>query len=163
MRGKLDLEETLRNRIQRKQKLTCEFDELSENNLFNQILKTTIHYLLIDDGVDTFLNGGMGAFDWMCARIVHSLRCDYPHIKSYLIIPYLAFQITDSTYFDEVIYPEGFEKYHFKAAIPARNKYMIEHSTYALCYINHSWGGAAQTYAKAQMCGLVTINLFSKE
>ena len=52
MRGKLDLEETLRNRIQRKQKLTCEFDELSENNLFNQILKTTIHYLLIDDGVD---------------------------------------------------------------------------------------------------------------
>ena len=52
MRGKLDLQETLRNRIQRKQKLACEFDELSENNLFNQILKTTIHYLLIDEGVE---------------------------------------------------------------------------------------------------------------
>lgn len=52
MRGKLDLQETLRNRIQRKQKLACEFDELSENNLFNQILKTAIHYLLIDDGVN---------------------------------------------------------------------------------------------------------------
>ena len=52
LRGKLDMPNTIRNRIQRKQKLACEFDELSENNLFNQILKTTVHYLLIDDGVD---------------------------------------------------------------------------------------------------------------
>ena len=52
MRGKLDLTETFKNRIQRKQELVCEFDELSENNLLNQILKTTIHYLLINDGVD---------------------------------------------------------------------------------------------------------------
>lgn len=53
MRGKLDMQETIRNRIQRKQKLACEFDELSENNLFNQILKTTLHYLVRDDGVDS--------------------------------------------------------------------------------------------------------------
>ena len=53
MRGKLDLQGTIHNRIQRKQKLACEFDELSENNMFNQILKTTMYYLLIDDGVTT--------------------------------------------------------------------------------------------------------------
>lgn len=52
MRGKLDLPETVRNRIQRKQKLACEFDELSEDNLFNQILKTTMHHLIVDDGVE---------------------------------------------------------------------------------------------------------------
>lgn len=52
MRGKLNLSDTFKNRIQRKQQLVCEYDELSENNLFNQILKTTIHYLLINDGVD---------------------------------------------------------------------------------------------------------------
>ena len=52
MRGKLDMPNTIRNRIQRKQKLACEFDELSENNLFNQILKTAIRYLLSNDGVD---------------------------------------------------------------------------------------------------------------
>ena len=52
MRGKLNLSDTLKNRIQRKQQLVCEYDELSENNLFNQILKTAIHYLLINDGVD---------------------------------------------------------------------------------------------------------------
>lgn len=53
MRGKLDMTETIKNRIQRKQKLACEFDELSENNLFNQILKTTMHYLVRDKGVRT--------------------------------------------------------------------------------------------------------------
>lgn len=52
MRGKLNLQETLRCRIQRKQLLTCEFDELTEDNLFNQILKTTVRFLLKDEGVD---------------------------------------------------------------------------------------------------------------
>lgn len=53
MRGKLDMPETIRNWIQRKQKLSCEFDELSEDNLFNQILKTTMHYLIKDSGVSS--------------------------------------------------------------------------------------------------------------
>ena len=52
MRGKLNLTETFNNKIQRKQRIACEYDELSENNLFNQILKTSIHYLLIDDFVN---------------------------------------------------------------------------------------------------------------
>lgn len=53
MRGKLDMPGTIQERLQRKQKLACEFDELSENNLFNQILKTTMHYLLKAVGVDS--------------------------------------------------------------------------------------------------------------
>ena len=52
LRGKLDLNGTIHNRIQRKQELACEYDELSENNLFNQILKTSMYYLMIDRGVD---------------------------------------------------------------------------------------------------------------
>lgn len=52
MRGKLDMPETIRTRIRRKQKVACEFDELSENNIFNQILKTTLYYLIRDDGVE---------------------------------------------------------------------------------------------------------------
>ena len=51
IRGKVDMHNTILNKIQRKQKLTCEFDELSENNIFNQILKTTMHYLVKDASV----------------------------------------------------------------------------------------------------------------
>ncbi len=46
MRGKLDTQKSIKHRIQKKQLLSCEFDELSENNLFNQILKTSIEALL---------------------------------------------------------------------------------------------------------------------
>ncbi len=46
MRGKLDIYWTINNKLQRKQMLSCEYDELSVNNLFNQILKTTAVLLL---------------------------------------------------------------------------------------------------------------------
>lgn len=46
LRGKLNIQETIRNKIQHKQKLSCEYDELSENNLLNQILKTAMQILV---------------------------------------------------------------------------------------------------------------------
>lgn len=46
LRGKLNIQGTIRNKIQHKQKLSCEYDELSENNLLNQILKTTMKILV---------------------------------------------------------------------------------------------------------------------
>jgi 5-methylcytosine-specific restriction enzyme subunit McrC len=52
VRGKIDLAGTIQNRLARKQLLTCEFDELSENNLLNQILKTTVMLLLRHARVD---------------------------------------------------------------------------------------------------------------
>ena len=42
VRGKIDMPGTIQNFITRKRVLTCEYDELSENNLLNQILKTTV-------------------------------------------------------------------------------------------------------------------------
>ena len=41
IRGKIDINGTITNKFQRKQKISCEYDELSENNVFNQILKST--------------------------------------------------------------------------------------------------------------------------
>lgn len=117
---------------------------------------------LIENGVTDFLSGGMGSFDWMCARIVFELKKIYPHIHNYLVIPYLTFTILEEKYFDSIIYPEGFEKYHFKSAIPARNKYLIDNSAYAICYVTHNWGGAAQTFEKAVKKGLTVINLGEK-
>lgn len=51
IRGKLDLPGTIRNRIRRDPKAACEFDELSEDNLLNRILKTTMKKLLQTEGV----------------------------------------------------------------------------------------------------------------
>lgn len=46
IRGKIDLPGTIQNRISRQTKVSCEYDELSENNLHNQIIKTTVVLLL---------------------------------------------------------------------------------------------------------------------
>ena len=46
MRGKLDMHGTLRNRVQNRKMLSCEYDELSVNNVFNQIIKTTALLLM---------------------------------------------------------------------------------------------------------------------
>lgn len=46
LRGKLDLNATIQNKLCRKQEIGCEYDELSESNIFNQIIKATVFGLL---------------------------------------------------------------------------------------------------------------------
>jgi len=46
MCGRLDLRGTIRNTLRHKEFLACEFDDLSQNNMFNQVLKATIIVLL---------------------------------------------------------------------------------------------------------------------
>ena len=52
VRGKIDMPGTIQNQLARKRVLSCEYDELSENNLLNQILKTTVMLLLRHTRVD---------------------------------------------------------------------------------------------------------------
>ena len=52
VRGKIDMPGSIKHRLACKRVLTCEYDELSENNLLNQILKTTVILLLQHAKVD---------------------------------------------------------------------------------------------------------------
>lgn len=52
VRGKINMPGTIKNRMARQNILTCEFDELSENNMLNQILKTTVILFLKNVKVD---------------------------------------------------------------------------------------------------------------
>ena len=52
LRGKIDLNGTIQNFINGRRLLKCEYDELSENNFLNQILKTTSMILLRHSEVD---------------------------------------------------------------------------------------------------------------
>lgn len=59
MRGKIGMPGTIKNKLARKQMLTCEYDELSENNLLNQILKTTVMLLIRHAKVDAVRKGDL--------------------------------------------------------------------------------------------------------
>ncbi len=52
MRGKINISKTIKNRIEKKQILFCNFDELSENNIFNQVIKSTAMLILKHPSVD---------------------------------------------------------------------------------------------------------------
>ncbi len=113
----------------------------------------------IERGITVFLSGGQGGFDRMAAGAVHKIKSGYPNIKNVLVIPYLSFNVFNKEIFDEIIYPADFEKYHYKAAIPQRNKYMVENAEVAICYVKDFMGGAGVTYAYAKQIGLKIMEL----
>ena len=113
---------------------------------------------MIKCGARRFLNGGMGAFDGLCARAVFELKSEFEGIESLLIIPYLNFKCSFAELFDGSIYPEGLERYYFKAAIVKRNEYMVESADMALCYV-YAIGGAAKTYKRAKEKGIMLYHL----
>lgn len=59
VRGKIVLTNTIKNRIGRKNLIACEYDELSPNNSFNQILKTALSCLIRNPNLDSFRKGNI--------------------------------------------------------------------------------------------------------
>ena len=51
IRGKIDISGTISKRTQKSNNVICDFDDFSENNIYNRILKTTIFYLSRADDV----------------------------------------------------------------------------------------------------------------
>lgn len=114
---------------------------------------------LIGSGFTDFLNGGMGDFDRICAYAVHRLKERYPFITNNLVIPYLTFKNDYPDLYDRTIYPEGLETCYFKRIIPERNRYMVENSACAVCYVKNTWGGAVKTYGLAKRKGVTIIDI----
>ena len=114
------------------------------------------------NGITTFYSGEMGGFDRVSSGVVHRLKNTYTHIKNYLVIPYLSFNVFDKKIFDEIIFPEQLEGVSYKAAISRRNKYMIEQSGTAICFVKHSVGGSAKSLEIAVKKGLNIVHIDAK-
>lgn len=52
LKGKLDMPGTIMNRIKRGRCVSCDYDELSVNNIYNQIIRTTAERLIKEPTVD---------------------------------------------------------------------------------------------------------------
>lgn len=101
----------------------------------------------IENGIEVFLNGGQGYFDQTCAVIVHRLKKRYSHIKSILVIPYRDFKVFNGSLFDEIVYPfesHTFSYYTYKSGSSKRNRWSVDHSSVAICYVYRT-GGASIT------------------
>lgn len=46
VRGRINISDTLRDKLKRSNSITCDYDDLSENCMFNRVIKTTMEFLL---------------------------------------------------------------------------------------------------------------------
>ena len=129
------------------------------------ILKNVIINLIENEGVDEFWVGNYGNFDSISAEAVRELKISYPQISLVLVIPYLTKEINDNKKFynnnyDCILVAEIPDNIPRKYRIIKTNEYMVNNSDFLICYVQHSFGGAAKTLEYANKRKQIkTINI----
>ena len=123
--------------------------------LNGQVLQRAIEDL-INNGVDTFYVGNQGQFDSMAYSCLKQFWKNNPHIQVRVVLACLPTEKTEYN-MDDTMYPEI--EGHPKFAIERRNRWLVDHADYCICYINHTWGGAYKFVQLAKCRGKPIINL----
>ena len=107
----------------------------------------------------------MGQFDSLFSSAVREVKKTYPHIKLICVKPYFTNNInTDRDYYsamyDDIIIPDELAGIHYKAAIKARNHWIIDNSDIVIVYTIRDHGGAyeARSYAEKKAKSIISIN-----
>ena len=129
-------------------------------------LRELLRDLIEIHGVSRFLTGGMGEFDELFAKTVRSLRSVYPQVCLCLVVPYLTKSLNEkrellSSLYDEIIFPSELDGAIKKAAIPMRNRWMVDHSDFVISAVHREFGGAYEAVSYARRHGVQVKNLYS--
>ncbi len=125
-----------------------------------QKLRMTLVDLIINHSVDMFYVGNHGRFDTIVHGVLKELKREYPLINYAVVLAYMPGKKSEYGDYSDTMLPEGIESVHPRYAISWRNNWMLEQSDYAITYITHSWGGAAQYAGKAKKQGKRVVNVF---
>jgi uncharacterized phage-like protein YoqJ len=130
-------------------------------------LREVLCNLIETHGVTRFLSGGMGEFDELFSKTVHSLRGQYPQIRLCLVVPYLTKRLNDQrellpSLYDEIILPAELDGANKKAAIPLRNRWMVDNSDFVISAVHRDFGGAYEAVAYAVRQGVPIIKIVDK-
>ena len=111
--------------------------------------------------VDMFYVGHNGAFDRMAHSLLRELSEQYPHIRYAVVLARLPGAKSEEDLSD-TIFPEGLELVPPRFAVDRRNRWMLNRADHVLCYVTHSWGGAAKFAELAVRQKKNVINLAEK-
>lgn len=127
---------------------------------------------LAEEGMTTFLAGGALGFDTMAAQEVLRVRAmGFPTLQLMLVLPYVGqdsqWSQRDGVVFrtllrqaDQVVYMG--QEYR-KGCMNQRNRYLVDHSGYCICYLTRERSGTAYTARYAREQGLEVCNLAELE
>lgn len=101
--------------------------------------------------------GDKGNFDALCANAVRALKRRHPdkEITLILTLPYMEQRInTNKEYyesgFDEILIPMELSGIHYKQAITACNRWMVDRADCLIVMVRRDYGGAYQTLKYAE-------------
>lgn len=126
---------------------------------------------LVNQGVYCFLAGGAIGFDTLAAQCVLELKEIYPNIQLHLILPFKKQSSSpgaeNTTAFDE-IYSKAqniqyISDHYYNGCMQARNRHLVDHSRYCICYIKENKGGTAYTFKYATQKKLAVIDINCKQ
>ena len=111
-----------------------------------QLYDIVLHLLESKEYVE-FLVGRNGEFDQLVSSTVRRVKRNYRDDNSalMLVLPYLTAEYENNhqsfhEYYDEIEICQDAAGGHYKAAIQARNREMVDRSDLVVCYIEHNSG-----------------------
>ena len=131
-------------------------------NISGQLDKAIV--TAIQQGCELFYTGAMGEFDSLFSSAVRRAKKAFPHIKLICVKPYMTIDVNrDKDYYaalyDDVIIPDELAGIHYKAAIKARNRWIVDHCDVVITYTTRDHGGAYAALQYAQKKGKNIIRI----
>lgn len=122
---------------------------------------------LIMSGIKKFYCGGALGFDIMAAQIIIKLKNKYPDIKLILTIPYInqskSYLPTEKLEYDFILSKADeticLSDHYYRGCMHVRNRYMVDHSSHCICFLEKLSSGTYYTVKYAQKNNLTIINL----
>lgn len=116
-------------------------------------IRVAVRELVESCGVEMFYVGDQGRFDALVRSVLRELGVRYAVVLAYL----------PTEEGEDTMLPEGIEVVHPRNAISWRNRWMVQQSQFAICYVRHTWGGAHRWMEYARRQGKTIINLAENE
>ena len=121
---------------------------------------------LTEYGVKYFGAGGAKGYDTLAAEVVLGVKKEQPQVRLIPILPcpeqtkgWLEEDIRKyeeiKSKADKVVYTSD---HYFRGCMHVRNRYLVDHSGYCICYLTKATGGTAFTVNYADKQGLKIIN-----
>ncbi len=145
----------------------CGHSQFQVKEEHEQRILSILEKIVGNNSADFYL-GGYGLFDKLAYNCCKKYKEKHPMVSLIFITPYITEEYQRNILniqkglYDNIIYPEIEDK-PLRFAISYRNTWMIEHSDYLICGINHNWGGAYKTYRHAKRKGKCIFNIMDKE
>ena len=133
-------------------------------------LNSTLSYeieKMILKGVNCFYCGGSMGFDIMAGKKVVEIRQKYPNVKLIIAVPCReqskSFDYNSKLDYDYIISEADevicLSEHYYKGCMHVRNRYMVDNSSYCICYLTENKGGTFYTVNYARKKNLQIVNL----